>query len=55
MQIKDNFDKLVLCINNLRELMVSAGITKGSHSSDTLKSREDLDKLSIQLQLQNRP
>jgi hypothetical protein len=54
MQIKDNFDELVLRINDLRKLMVSVGITKGFHSSETLKYSEELDKLIIQFQLHSR-
>ncbi|OKL37836.1 aspartyl-phosphate phosphatase Spo0E family protein [Domibacillus mangrovi] len=53
MQFKDNFDELIMRINDLRNLMVSAGITNGLSSNETLKYSEELDKLIIQVQLQN--
>ncbi|WP_018391909.1 MULTISPECIES: aspartyl-phosphate phosphatase Spo0E family protein [Bacillaceae] len=53
MQLKDNFDELTLRIDDLRKLMVSAGVTNGLNSNATLKYSEELDKLIIQVQLQN--
>jgi hypothetical protein len=54
-QVQINSNQLLSRINYLRELMISAGITKGFHSSETLKYSQDLDKLIIQFQLQSRP
>lgn len=53
MQLKNNLDELILRINDLRNLMISAGITNGLNSNETLKYSEELDKLIIQVQLQN--
>jgi hypothetical protein len=52
---QENLDELNIQINDLRELMVYAGITKGFNSSETLKYSQGLDKLIIQFQLQSRP
>jgi len=47
------FFDLLLRINNLRYLMVTAGQQHGLNSPEVLRYSEELDKLILKLQVQN--
>lgn len=54
LSIQLSLEDLSAQINDIRELMIASGLTKGFTDNETLKYSEELDKLILQFQLQSR-
>ncbi|MGG3450683.1 aspartyl-phosphate phosphatase Spo0E family protein [Domibacillus aminovorans] len=47
-----SLEDLSVQVNDMRKLLIAAGLKKGFTDSETLKYSEELDKLIMQFQLQ---